>query len=57
MKSVVDVNEKVAENVKVRLTGAVEDSDGYRDQAFKTPSGCSFFTMGYFRQDEAFNSG
>jgi len=30
----VDVNEKVAENVKVRLTGAVEDSDGYRDQAF-----------------------
>ncbi|MFI7884128.1 TonB-dependent receptor, partial [Acinetobacter baumannii] len=30
----VDVNEKVAENVKVRLTGAVEDADGYRDQAF-----------------------
>lgn len=30
----VDVNEKVAENVKIRLTGAVEDSDGYRDQAF-----------------------
>lgn len=30
----VDVNEKVAENVKFRLTGAVEDSDGYRDQAF-----------------------
>lgn len=30
----VDVNERVAENVKVRLTGAVEDSDGYRDQAF-----------------------
>ena len=30
----VDVNEKVAENIKVRLTGAVEDSDGYRDQAF-----------------------
>ncbi|MBJ9740088.1 TonB-dependent siderophore receptor [Acinetobacter oleivorans] len=30
----VDLNEKVAENVKVRLTGAVEDSDGYRDQAF-----------------------
>lgn len=30
----VDVNEKVAENVKVRLTGAVEDSDGYRDQSF-----------------------
>lgn len=30
----VDVNEKVAENVKVRLTGAVEDSDGYRNQAF-----------------------
>lgn len=30
----VDVNEKVAENVKVRLTGAVEDSDGYRHQAF-----------------------
>ncbi|MDN8266244.1 TonB-dependent siderophore receptor [Acinetobacter baumannii] len=30
----VDVNEKVAENVKVRLIGAVEDSDGYRDQAF-----------------------
>lgn len=30
----VDVNEKVAETVKVRLTGAVEDSDGYRDQAF-----------------------
>lgn len=29
-----DVNEKVAEHVKVRLTGAVEDSDGYRDQAF-----------------------
>lgn len=30
----VDVNEKVAENVKVRLTGAFENSDGYRDQAF-----------------------
>jgi len=30
----VDVNEKLAENVKVRLTGAVEDSDGYRDQSF-----------------------
>ncbi|MHC3123780.1 TonB-dependent receptor [Acinetobacter sp. GN11] len=30
----VDVNEKVAENVKFRLTGAVEDSDGYRDQTF-----------------------
>lgn len=30
----VDVNEKVAENVKVRLTGTFENSDGYRDQAF-----------------------
>lgn len=29
-----DVNEKLAENMKLRLTGAIEDSDGYRQQAF-----------------------
>ncbi len=30
----IDVNQPISPNVKLRVTGAVEDSKGYRDQAF-----------------------